>query len=718
MLFRSSVFFFFTSSTGPESTSIASFLFFFFSLPQVVEEMQQVFPDEAAGLSRKPLISFPLLDGAPSLSNAVAASETLKRSRSPASPAQQQAVPTSEKRPLTQEELRALAGFIEYGNQSTPAADAFRESACHRVTPAQLFPSGAGMTRLSIPPSYQWCGVALRQALSLLCRVIQLDTASYYLQPASTTTATAQTASEAAATVARPVTTLELYCRYQALELELEDTMLRAQATTHADGAPEAVKQQAKADMAAVVRCVADAVNALETTLVEMLFSLEAPPALQARSPRGRADDENSYSNKANSTGKSSANAFVSVPSLEYVAAIVRGLPDVFQSEQWPTRFICDVEGARPAANEPAPSLFAASSSYWGAGSAFPGLTAALSGGHVASTASSGSSKDASTQLVPPTGGVPTATSAAVASASAASVASYRAQVGGATTSLALQSLLRIRSADVWNVLGVATASPISRLAALEKLKSASQGSPTSISVHTALPERAALDIEQLEFKDVLVRAWNHGYGLLGLRRLRFEMRALFFQYSAKAAAGKNGSCATAATGATRQEIYQLWYQWERSLQSLFAAFMRKAAGDTEVSNEGGGDVLRELLSDSAHDACAVMRRHTLADAGLAEVQHIALRVVEKLQVADTQGWFAVPAFDLVNVDFTSMRHWIASPSFAHKSRREAYRSLCRVLERMVDSCVQKYGPTHAFSDVITNVRQQLVDVARAEGLL
>ncbi|KPI90480.1 hypothetical protein ABL78_0410 [Leptomonas seymouri] len=647
--------------------------------------MQQMFPEEAVDQSQKPLFSFPLPRDMLQHSHIAVAGQR-KRPRSPLQAEVSHDAPSaaSAQFHLTQEDFKALRRFIEYGNQPMTATEFFQKTVGCRPTPAQILTSGVSVQRSSIPPPHQWCSVAVRRALALLCRVIRLDTSSFYSQPTLATDvmpSDPSTASFAAAGGrAARITTLELYCRLQALELELEDTVLRAQSVAQAAGAPEATTQQARADVEATVRCIEDGVNALEETLVEMLLRIEDP---QLERKEGLIREACAGGNTK--LGASAA----ATPPLEYVAAMLRGLPDVFHSEQWPANVVCSAEVDALMTNASSPLPPAASSSPLPQSQEYqqqsPGGVAGLLGwcGSVRSAAASGTA-----------GG---------------------AQIGGATTSITLQSLLEISKADVSNVFGVATTSPISRLAALEKLKNSSRGGALNDPRNIVPPARPALDIEQLQFKDIVVRAWNHGYGLLGLRRLRFEMQALFYQYTARAAAPG----AHANNRATRQEIYRLWCQWRQMVRDLYRSFMEKVTGFSgKWTERGSREVLCTVEVDADLNACALMRRHASSTSELAEVQHIALRVVSKLQAVDKEGWFAVPAFDLVNVDFTSVRYWVMSPSFAHKSRREAYRSLCRVLERMVDSCVLKYGPTHAFSETITNVRQQLVDVARTEGLL
>ncbi|TPP40113.1 hypothetical protein CGC21_26335 [Leishmania donovani] len=582
---------------------------------------------------------------------------TRKRSRSPAGAkgAAQSPTATSPATPLLPAERVALCRFMEYGNQPRPASMWLSRHSEMHSTPAQLFANHAEPSRAALAPQHRWCFAALRQAMSLLCRVVQLDSSGYYLRAASPSNTGADAtaaaggalplSTEAPAATAR-VTTLELYCRFQALELELEDAALRAEAAAQADAVPESIRQQLRSDADATVACIEGSLNALECTLVQMLLGSFADFSVNGV---GTVD-------------------MPLAPSLEYVARMLRELPSVLHAEQWPTQFVCD-------SNAP---LNCGGTELRNAG---------------AITSSSSSVLERTLLGISPLSGAD------------AAISQLLEQLGGATTSLALRSLFDLCHADVWNLLGVAAASPISRLAALEKLAAAA----SSGSASAAGPCRPVLDAETLEFKDILVRAWNRQYGCIGLRRLFFEMQVLFYQYAMHAQATSKQS--RAGNGAALRDVCGLWAAWRLSLQKWSAAFLAKLG-----AREQSADVLD--ASTLRADACGLMRQHAIAASGLAEVQRMALRVITKLQAVDAKGWFAVPTFDLVNVDFTSVRYWILSPVFAHKSKREAYRSLCRTLERMVDSCVQKYGPTHAFSDVITTVRQQLVDVARAEGLL
>ncbi|CAJ1023225.1 hypothetical protein, conserved [Leishmania shawi] len=616
--------------------------------------MQQVFQEDAArGGEVKPLIRFPL-----PVELATNLTATGKRSRSSAGMKSATGCSTaaSPVTSLTPEERAALCCFIMYGNQSTPASLWFYHHAEKYSTPAQLLASHTGPSRSAVASQHRWCFVALRQAMSLLCRVVRLDSSGFYLHSTSPSKAgvgaTAATCGELALSTDAPAesaraTTLELYCRFQALELELEDVTLRTEAATQTDTVPESVRQQLRSDVEATVVCIKESLNALEDTLVQMLL--------------GSFTD---VSVKGASTADMSA-----APSLEYVARILRELPSVLQSEQWPAQFICDSD-------------------------------ALLTGGGLepenvgAITSSSTSSLERTLLGTAPVPATDTAMSQLLE------------QLGGAATSLALRSLFDLCHADVWNLLGVAAASPISRLAALEKLSAET----SSGSASAATPCRPVLDVETLEFKEILIRAWNRQYGCVGLHRLFFEIQALFYQLAIHAQA--TSKLAGGGSGATLGNVCALWGTWRLSLQKRSAAFLAKL-GATEKP-------AAELLDDSTLrvNSCYSMRQHAVPISGVTEVQGMVLRVITKLQAVDTKGWFAVPAFDLVNVDFTSVRHWILTPVFARKSKREAYCCLCRVLERMVDSCVQKYGPTHAFSVVITTVRQQLVDVARTEGLL
>ncbi|GET92288.1 hypothetical protein, conserved [Leishmania tarentolae] len=614
--------------------------------------MQQVFPeDPERGGETKPFIHFPLPSQSATLSTA-----TRKRSRSPsrAKNALESTNGICRSTPLLPEEHAVLCRFIEYGNQPRPASAWFALNS-EQSAPPQLFANHTEPSRTSLAPQHRWCFVALRQAMSLLCRVVQLDSSGCYLRmgspsnpraAADVTEGSTLPSSSEASTMTGRVTTLELYCRLQALELELEDAALREEAAVQTDVVSESVLQQLRSDVEATVACIEHSVNALEGTLVQMLLS-------------GFSEFSVNNANTAD---------IAVAPPLEYVSTMLRDLPAVLHAEQWPTQFVCDSNAAsKGGCREPQNAEANTSPS-------FSVLEWTLLG------VSPRSGDDAA--------GPP-----------------LLEQIGGATTSLALRSLLDLCQADMWNLLGVAAASPISRLAALEKLVAAASSSSGSATRSC----RAALDMEAIQFQDILVRAWNRQYGCVGLRRLLFEMQVLFYKYAIQAHSKSKQSRAT--NGATFRDVCGLWATWRLSLQKWSAALLAKLGGAEQSKDVLGASTLNI-------DACDFMRQHAIPASNLAEVQRLTLRVLMKLQTFDTKGWFAVPAFDLVNVDFTSVRYWILSPVFAHKSKREAYRSLCRTLERMVDNCVQKYGPRHAFSDVITTVRQQLVDVARAEGLL
>ncbi|KAG5467870.1 hypothetical protein LSCM4_00956 [Leishmania orientalis] len=609
--------------------------------------MQQVFNEGAScGGEGKPLIHFPF-----PAQTAITSTTQRKRSRSPAetSSADKSSIETSLAMPLTPEEHSTFCRFIEYGNQPAPASSWFHHNPERRSTPVQLLAHRAESSGSAVTPEHQWCFVALRRAMSLLCQVIRRDSAGIYLRAASPPgTGTGATATSAEACTATPrVNTLELYCRFQALELELEDALLRSEAAAQADGVPESVRSQLRSDVDATVMCIERSLDALEGTLVRMLFGSFADVTVA----------------RASTMDVSAA------PSLEYVARMLRELPSVFQSEQWPAQFVCDSSAASKG-NSAEPE------------------------NHGAIPSAPSSALERALLGVTPTAGADTAMSPLFE------------QLGGATTSLALRSLFDLCQADVWNLLGVAAASPISRLAALEKVAAAALGGSSS----PVRAGRLVLDVENLEFKDILVRAWSREYGRLGLRRLFFEMQVLFYKYAMHAQPKPKDP--GSGNGATVGDVCGLWAAWRLSLQKRTTAFLEKL-GAAELSADAMLGVSGLMV-----DSCESLRQHAVPVSDLAEVQELALHVIAKLQAVDAKGWFAVPAFDMVNVDFTSVRYWISSPIFARRSKREAYRSLCRVLERMVDSCVQKYGPTHAFSDVITNVRQKLVDVSRAEGLL
>ncbi|KAH8607393.1 hypothetical protein ERJ75_001412700 [Trypanosoma vivax] len=94
------------------------------------------------------------------------------------------------------------------------------------------------------------------------------------------------------------------------------------------------------------------------------------------------------------------------------------------------------------------------------------------------------------------------------------------------------------------------------------------------------------------------------------------------------------------------------------------------------------------------------------------------MQLLGKLREVDTNRWFEYPAFDMANVELSTLERWIRGPSFGKKSDREAFTALRNILEKMVDSCVMSYGPDSPYSRVITLIRHRLVDAARALRLL
>ncbi|KAG5493964.1 hypothetical protein JKF63_01796 [Porcisia hertigi] len=619
--------------------------------------MQQVFEGDANRAGEgKPLIRFPLPVQPAPISASTAAR---KRSRSPPGREDSTARFTeiSPGNPLTPEEHAVFCRFLEFGDQSASPSTCFFHNVKRLTPPAQRFADHAALSHSSVARQYQWCFVALRHAMSLLCRVVELDSSGYFLHTAfSSKTGSGATAvtndapftSPGAPVATGPATTLELYCRFQALDLELEDAILRAEATAQTEAVPNAVHEQMRSDIDTVVACIEQSVNAFEGTLVQM-FVGSSPEVIVV----GTKIEDMSGS-----------------PPLEYVGKMLRELPALLQTEQWPAQFVCDQSSPSNNGETPLETTRAIASS-----SSSSALERTLLGARPAAETDS-------------------------------AVSCFLEQLGGAATSLALRSLFVLINADLWNLLGVATASPISRLAALEKLAAATSGSPET----AAKPTRPSVNVETLTFQEILVRAWNRQYGALGLHRLFFEMQVLFYQYRMRVSAKSKKS--GGGSGVTVGDVCELWTTWLSSLRTLSASFLAKLGSSEQSASE------LFSASDLRVHSCDSMRQHAVPDSGFAEVQKVALRVMSKLQAVDTNGWFAVPAFDQVNLDFTSLRYWIMSPVFSRKSKREAYRSLCRVLEQMVDSCVQKYGPTHAFSDAITAVRQQLVDVSRKEELL
>ncbi|CAD2214981.1 hypothetical protein ADEAN_000243400 [Angomonas deanei] len=102
----------------------------------------------------------------------------------------------------------------------------------------------------------------------------------------------------------------------------------------------------------------------------------------------------------------------------------------------------------------------------------------------------------------------------------------------------------------------------------------------------------------------------------------------------------------------------------------------------------------------------------------LSPISSQAHAVLQRLRSLDNDGWFTVPSFDMVNMDFTSIAFWLSSPLFALKSSREVFEAISNTFEGIVDTCIAKYGPSNRFSQKITEIRNKVVIASRAEKLL
>lgn len=647
---------------------------------------------------------------------------------------------------LSTEDFRALARFMVFGGHPLPCATQLKRRLRQRGNPANVLAqqrlgvnSGAGGTRgtsegragsqgtvhtataaavaaaaatVSGGSHDHVYSLLLRHALSLVCRVVALDPAGYFLRgsgaenqadrsptqavgkerggaSASTTAATSSSppvASSATATTP-PRSTLDLYCLLQGLELELEDARTTQhfgdrRASPHPPLNAHAGQSPALAE---VEQRIDRSIDAMEGTLIDLFLSYESPSAVPLR---------------ASAAAPTAGNVAAPCAPREYVTQILKELPGAFDAEGWPCHVFECAQTTLPHSS----------------------FTAALEA---------------------PEEGV----FAGPLAERLLQSSSARREVGEAITAVVLSALLDVRRKDCCNTLGAAATPALSRVAAAlfpptiprrKQPPRASGGSAEHndgelsaqdgvVALH--VPDSSTvLNLEALHFADLLAKAWVGAYRLQGLRRVNVEMQALCYRLrrenddrggshtagsasASSAAKHPGGRVPASLRHKTSREIELLFATWKAALGRRCTEFLsRLAAPEVRVEEEVASlAVARDSVFDILEAGAAP---------SLTPVQQRCLRVLDTLRAVDRQGWFAVPAFDLVNVDFRSIRVWVKSASFAQKTNRTAFDALRRVLESMVDKCVRKYGPTHEYSMTITAARQKLVDAARAEGLL
>lgn len=309
-----------------------------------------------------------------------------------------------------------------------------------------------------------------------------------------------------------------------------------------------------------------------------------------------------------------------------------------------------------------------------------------------------------------------------------------RERLGHGITAVLLEPLLAAVEDDVENVLGMAAAPPLAAtVVAMQTRATAASGSTagskrdgargSSSSTPTATPAAVT-------FTQVLAKAWAGGYASEGIRRALLELRLARYRLVTTqplstapptTSGGGGGGRARRSDGSTseqtrQEEVCRLTRRLEAAIAARYRHLMTQFEGErTTPRSDKAACGLEDVEGMSP---ATVLGTGGKDGSALTATQSAALRVLDMLRASDPNGWFSVPAYDLVNVDFFSISRWVRRPCFATKSNPEAFGALRVVLEGMVDRCVATYGPTHKFSQCITAVRQRLVEAARQERLL
>nr|CCC47553.1 conserved hypothetical protein [Trypanosoma vivax Y486] len=162
--------------------------------------------------------------------------------------------------------------------------------------------------------------------------------------------------------------------------------------------------------------------------------------------------------------------------------------------------------------------------------------------------------------------------------------------------------------------------------------------------------------------------------------------------------------------------LHSLHQQFEQSVRRHYGNFLRSSGLSHDAESD---DLLLPVKTIFDLNPLPIPISENSADVfAYSDTQVKCMQLLGKLREVDTNRWFEYPAFDMANVELSTLERWIRGPSFGKKSDREAFTALRNILEKMVDSCVMSYGPDSPYSRVITLIRHRLVDAARALRLL
>ncbi|EKF39330.1 hypothetical protein MOQ_000444 [Trypanosoma cruzi marinkellei] len=242
--------------------------------------------------------------------------------------------------------------------------------------------------------------------------------------------------------------------------------------------------------------------------------------------------------------------------------------------------------------------------------------------------------------------------------------------VANAANSIVLRALQALKSKDCFRTLSRANRSNIVRV---------SDGS---------LP---------VSFDGMMTKALDGGYRWRGIYGALHDMKMLLY-----------GLYATAPPD-QEEHITLTRLQFEHSVREEYDLFLRRTG-------------LRGAVEDPLLPERTMFDVNPLpADAdstSYTDTQLKSLKLLDLIREVDSNSWFEYPVFDMANIELSSIEKWVRGSIFGMKSNRDAFLALRDVLEQMVDSCVLSYGPTSPFSQVITLMRQRLVDAAREVSLL
>ncbi|AAZ10825.1 hypothetical protein, conserved [Trypanosoma brucei brucei TREU927] len=220
----------------------------------------------------------------------------------------------------------------------------------------------------------------------------------------------------------------------------------------------------------------------------------------------------------------------------------------------------------------------------------------------------------------------------------------------------------------------------------------------------TSAPKAADVSRSHLTYGELVERTLSGVYRERGLLAALYDVKRLLY------------GAYDAAPAEHAPTIKSLHAQFEQDLRRHYSAFLSKTGLRCRAN-----DFVLQVKTMFDINPLPASREVKDGEGGVplySETQKKCLKLLGHLRAVDSKGWFEYPAFDLANIELSSIERWICGPPFSTKTDREAFVALRDVLEQMVDNCVLSYGPTSQYSRVITMVRQRLVEASQEVGLL